>query len=239
MTVLVFGKTGQLASELMKLEEKTKHDLIFFDRQEVNLLNPNACSDLIIKLKPNAVINAAAWTGVDVAESNEHDASVINGESPGAMARACNKLSIPILHISSDYVFSGDGNIPWKSSDLAEPLGAYGRSKLLGEKLIHESGARYIILRTSWVFSSHGSNFVKTMFNLGKKREFIDVVCDQIGGPTSAKSIANTSIILVEALLNGDLGGIYHFSGAPNVSWEEFARTIMIKSGINLSLIHI
>lgn len=236
MTVLVFGKTGQLASELMKLEKKTKYDLVFFDRQEVNLLNPNACSDLIIKLKPNAVINAAAWTGVDVAEIHERDASLINGESPGAMARACNKLSIPILHISSDYVFSGDGNIPWKSSDLAEPLGAYGRSKLLGEKLVHESGARYIILRTSWVFSSHGSNFVKTMFNLGKKREFIDVVCDQIGGPTSAKSIANTSIILVEALLNGDLGGIYHFSGAPNVSWEEFARTIMIKSGINCKI---
>ena len=236
MSVLVFGNSGQVGREIVRLADDLKLTFIFLGRDEADLSYPDKCEELILAREPSAVINAAAWTSVDAAENAESEASVVNGEAPGAMARACAKLSIPFLHISSDYVFDGSGHYPWRPHDSVGPLGAYGRSKLLGEQLVQESGARAIILRTSWVFSAHGSNFVKTMLRLGGERSQLNVVGNQVGGPTSASSIARSVVTLIEALLKGGSGGIFHFSGTPDVSWAEFAGTIMDLAGLSCEI---
>ena len=239
MSILVFGSTGQVASELINLSDKKKLGYQFIGRKDADLENPEKCSDLILSIKPEAVINAAAWTAVDEAETSEHEVLVINGKAPGLMAKACKKMDIPFLHISSDYVFDGKGNSPWRHDDAVNPLSVYGKSKALGEKLVMEAKTNSIILRTSWVFSKYGSNFVKTILKLSKEREFLNVVSDQYGGPTSAKSIAETVSKLTDFLLNDGLGGIYHFSGAPDISWADFAKEIMIQAGINCKILPI
>ena len=236
MTILVFGHTGQVAQELVRLSNEVTFSFIFLGRNEVDLSHPDKCAEAIITHKPIAVINAAAWTDVDAAETHEPEALIINGEAPFAMSSACAKLSIPFLHISSDYVFDGSGDSPWRPHDSVGPLSAYGRSKLLGERLIQDSGARAIIMRTSWVFSAHGSNFVKTMLRLGIERDILNIVGDQLGGPTSARSIARTALELIKALLEGSAGGIFHYSGTPNVSWAQFAKAIMDQAGLSCDI---
>lgn len=233
MSVLVFGSSGQVARELATLAQEEDLPYVFIGREMVDLSLPGACEALIVAQKPSAVINAAAWTAVDDAETAEAEALVVNGEAPGAMARACAALNIPFVHISSDYVFDGSGHQPWRSDDPVRPLSAYGRSKLRGEQLVQQSGARAIILRTSWVFSPHGSNFVKTMVRLGSERNSINVVNDQIGGPTSARSIAAAVARLLQGLLLGGPSGIFHFSGYPDCSWAEFAGAIIECAGLS------
>lgn len=239
MSVLVFGYSGQVARELVRLATELELSFIFLGRQDVDLCYPENCEEVILARKPTAVINAAAWTAVDSAETAESEASVVNGEAPGAMARACAKLSIPFLHISTDYVFDGSGDSPWCPYDTLAPLGAYGRSKLLGERLVQKSGARSIVLRTSWVFSAHGSNFVKTILRLAGEQDQLNVVGDQVGGPTSALSIAKTAVTLIEAMLKGSKGGTFHFAGTPDVSWAEFASAIIGLSGLSCKIIPI
>lgn len=219
MKLLVFGKTGQVALELQRLAPEA----LYLGRAEADLMDPAACAARIAEYRPDAVINAAAWTAVDRAETEEASAMVVNGEAPGAMARACADLAIPFLHVSTDYVFDGSGERPWKPNDPVAPLGAYGRSKLAGEEAVRASGARHVILRTSWVFSAHGSNFVKTMLRLGQDRPTLRVVADQIGGPTPAADIAAALLIMTTALLRGAKGGTYHFAGTPWISWARFA----------------
>ncbi len=236
MSILVFGCSGQVAREIAQLADELILPFVFLGRQDADLSCPDKCGEVILTRKPTAVINAAAWTAVDAAETSEAEASVVNGEAPGAMARACAKLSIPFLHISSDYVFDGSGDSPWRPHDPVRPLSAYGRSKLLGEQLVRESGARAIIMRTSWVFSAHGSNFVKTMLRLGAERNLLNIVGDQVGGPTSARSIARSAVALIEALLEGGAGGTFHFSGFPDVSWAEFASAIMDLAGLSCEI---
>lgn len=230
MNVLVFGTTGQVATELAILAKNHNYNFIFVNRHEADLLYPEKCKNIIISHKPIAVINLAAWTDVDSAEDNKEKVFTVNGKSPGAMAEACLKLSIPLIHLSTDYVFDGSGNTPWQPYDALKPMSVYGESKMLGEKLINNSNARAIILRTSWVFSAYGKNFVKTMFDLGFKKNSLNVVGDQFGGPTSASSIAKTVLILFEYMVDGRLGGTYHFSGLPYISWADFAKSIMDKS---------
>lgn len=232
MTILVFGKTGQVARELSKLSIERNLPLHFLSREDANLTMPHRCKDIILSRQPIAVINAAAWTSVDQAEDHVDEVFKINATSPGAMAEACQILSIPFLHISSDYVFNGFGNIPWKTDDNPSPLNIYGRSKLLGEVLIKSRGENICILRTSWIFSSHGSNFVKTIQRLAKKGDALSIVCDQFGGPTSAKSIATAIIQIIYGMLADKKGGIFHFSGKPDVSWAEFAKKIIQFSGL-------
>lgn len=227
MSFLIFGSSGQVGRELAKLQNLISENLIFLNRLDANLYNPSDCRDIIIDHKPLAVINAAAWTGVDDAENSEEKVFIVNSQAPASMASACKALSIPFLHISSDYVFDGKGKIPWKPDDSPNPVNIYGKSKLLGEKLITAQNANFFILRTSWVFSEHGSNFVKTMLDLGKKNDSIQVVSDQFGGPTSAKSIASSILAIIDSMLAGSKGGIFHFTGSPDVSWAEFAKTIM------------
>ena len=187
MRLLVFGHTGQVASELRRLAP----DATFLGRSEADLTDPAACAARIADGAWDAVINAAAYTAVDKAEEDEATATRVNADAPAAMAQACAKVDIPFVHISTDYVFDGSGTAPWSPDDTPAPLGAYGRTKLAGERGITDAAGRHAILRTSWVFSAHGGNFVKTMLRLGTDRDALSIVADQVGGPTPADAIAD------------------------------------------------
>lgn len=226
MKLLVFGKTGQVAWELAR-RCPAGFDVQFLGRSEADLSDPESCAQTITEADVDAVINVAAWTAVDTAETAELEATVVNGEAPGAMARACAAKSIPFLHVSTDYVFSGSGSDVFTPDQPTAPLGAYGRSKLSGEEAIRASGARHLILRTSWVVSAHGANFVKTMLRLGGERDNLRVVSDQIGGPTPAAAIADALYRAASAMDAGHAGGTHHFAGTPDVSWADLSRAIM------------
>lgn len=235
MTVLVFGKTGQVAVELQLLP-----GVVALDRAEADLSDPAACAALIYAQQPNAVINAAAYTAVDRAESEEDLATCINGKAPEAMATACAELGIPFVFISTDYVFRGDGLAPWTPSCLTVPQNAYGRSKLRGEEAVQSIGGRYAILRTSWIFSAHGTNFVKTMLRLSEIHSTITVVSDQIGGPTPARAIAITCYEMAGRLMKDpSVAGTYHLSGFPYVSWAEFAEEVFTQAELRTTVAHI
>jgi len=225
--ILVFGRSGQVTTEIQTLA-----DILALGRAEVDLSDPAACSAAINAYRPRAVINAAAYTAVDRAEEEEELATVINGDAPTAMAQACAALNIPLVHISTDYVFSGNGTSAWAPADKRTPQNAYGRSKLAGEQGIRATGCTHAILRTSWVFSAHGSNFVKTMLRLSESHDKLSVVDDQIGGPTPARAIAAACLSIAQQLCDDpDKTGTYHFSGAPDVSWCTFARDIFAQAG--------
>ncbi len=229
MTILVFGKTGQVAHELGGYTEVT-----CLGRETADLGDPSACSAMIHRLAPQAVINAAAYTAVDRAEEEETLANIVNGLAPGAMAKACADLSIPLIHISTDYVFDGSGTRPWRPNDTARPLGSYGRSKLAGEQAVIAAGGVYGIVRTSWVFSASGTNFAKTMLRLGRERDQLAVVADQFGGPTPAHAIAEVCLAMSKHLIEDpSKTGLYHFSGAPDTNWAGFARNIFDQASIS------
>ena len=229
MTLLIFGRTGQVATELARIAPGA----VFLGRDQADLMDPAACAAAIRAHRPAAVINAAAWTAVDKAETEEAAATVVNGDAPGAMARECAALGVPLVHISTDYVFDGAGTLPFAPDHPTAPLGAYGRSKLAGEQAVRAAGGAHVILRTSWVFSAHGSNFLKTMLRLGHERETLTVVADQIGGPTPARAIAGACLTIANHLTSHPQdGGTHHFAGAPDVSWADFAREIMARAGL-------
>lgn len=225
--LLVFGRTGQVARELQQLAPA-----LALGRDAADLAQPGACAAAIKAHRPRAVINAAAYTDVDCAEEEEDLATAINGAAPAEMALVCAALNIPLVHISTDYVFSGTGHRPWAPGDLALPANAYGRSKWAGEEGIRANGCTHAILRTSWVFSAHGANFVKTMLRLSDTRDQISVVDDQIGGPTPARAIAAACLVIAGQLQEApEKTGTYHFSGAPDASWCSFARAIFCLTG--------
>ena len=228
--LLVFGRTGQVATELQRLVPEAQ----FLGRDQADLMDPSACAAAIRAARPAAVINAAAWTAVDRAETEEAAATVVNGAAPTAMAAACAELGSPFVQISTDYVFDGAGETAFAPDDPVAPLGAYGRSKLKGEEGVRAAGGVHAILRTSWVFSAHGNNFLKTMLRLGRERDSLTVVADQIGGPTPARAIAEACLsIAAQLLADAGKGGTCHFSGAPDVSWADFAREIMSQAGLS------
>lgn len=228
MTLLVFGETGQVARELARRAP----DADYLGRGRADLAMPQVCAAAILDRRPTAVINAAAWTAVDKAEAERDSAMVVNALAPGAMAGACAALGIPFVHISTDYVFDGSGEAPWRPDDPTGPLGVYGRTKLDGEAAVSKAGGTWAVLRTSWVFSAHGANFVKTMLRLSETRDTLTVVADQVGGPTPAGDIAAACLAMAETLkADPAASGIYHFSGAPDVSWADFAREIFRQAG--------
>ncbi|WP_322890895.1 MULTISPECIES: dTDP-4-dehydrorhamnose reductase [unclassified Yoonia] len=232
MRLLVVGKTGQVARELAR-HCPPDCSIRFLDRHQADLSDPAACKNAIMQADVDAVINAAAWTAVDDAETSEVLATVVNGVAPGEMAAACAQKDIPFLHISTDYVFDGSGTLPFAPDHPTAPLSAYGRSKLAGETAIRATGAHHLILRTSWVFSGHGRNFVTTMLRLGAERAELRVIADQIGGPTPASDIARALFVAARGMIAGQPGGTHHFSGAPDVSWATFARQIMADAGLH------
>lgn len=226
LSLLMFGATGQVATEIRRLAGP---DLAVeaLARDAADLTDPASCAARIAATGADAVINAAAYTAVDRAETEEALATRINAGAPAAMARACAARGLPFLHVSTDYVFDGARARPWTEDDAPAPLGAYGRSKLAGERAVAAAGGPHAILRTSWVFSAHGTNFVKTMLRLGAARDRLDVVDDQRGGPTAAADIAATLVALARGFCAGrGASGVFHYSGAPTVSWRGFAAEI-------------
>ncbi|MEL6584478.1 MAG: dTDP-4-dehydrorhamnose reductase [Pseudomonadota bacterium] len=235
MSVLVFGKTGQVATELQR-----QFDVQAVGRDAADLTNPGACAEVIASSDATAVINAAAYTAVDKAEKDEATAALVNGAAPTAMAAAAAQKGIPFVHISTDYVFDGTGDQPFATDAPTGPLGAYGRTKLVGEEGVRAAGGRFAILRTSWVFSAHGGNFVKTMLRLAETRDRLTIVADQVGGPTSAADIAAACDTIATQLASGQgAAGTYHLSGGPDVSWADFAREIFTQAGKSVEVVDI
>ncbi len=230
--LLVFGQTGQVARELARLVPGAR----FLGRDQADLSDPARCGDLIRQSRPQAVINAAAYTAVDRAESEPDLAMAVNGAAPGAMARAAAELGVPFVHVSTDYVFDGAGARPWQVTDPTGPLGVYGATKLAGEQAVAGAGGQWAVMRTSWVFSAHGANFVKTMLRLGAERDELRIVADQVGGPTPARDIAVGLLTMAQAMHDGATGGVYHFAGAPDASWADFAREIFAQAGLGCTV---
>ncbi|MFN3279284.1 MAG: dTDP-4-dehydrorhamnose reductase [Paracoccus hibiscisoli] len=228
--LLVFGRTGQVARELAALSPEAT----FLGRDRADLTDPAACAGAIREARPRAVINAAAYTAVDRAETDPDTARLVNADAPAAMARACAELGIPFLHISTDYVFDGSGDQPRAEDAATAPLGVYGATKLAGEQGVAAAGGNWGVMRTSWVFSAHGANFVKTMLRLGAERDRLTVVADQIGGPTPAADIGSAAMRMIRVMRDrpDTTGGIYHFAGAPDASWADFAREIMAQASL-------
>lgn len=223
MRIVVFGADGQVGREIAAAG--TAHDIVLLRRADADLAVPGAARAVIELTQPDAVINAAAWTAVDKAEAERDGAIRVNAAAVGEIASVCAAVGARLVHISTDYVFSGsDGVAPLSEMTATGPLNVYGLSKLEGEQLALASGAEAVILRTSWVYSVHGANFVKTMLRLAETRKEISVVDDQIGGPTPASAIAAACLEI--AGRKGGPTGLYHFQGAPPASWAEFARAI-------------
>lgn len=234
MRLVLIGKTGQVAREIQNLVSDSI-SLIALSRKELDLLNPDSSVTCLSKLKPDVIINAAAYTNVDLAEKEEDEANTINALSPTAIANYSASKGIPLIHLSTDYVFEGTGKDSWKPKDSLNPRSAYGRSKLKGELGILASKGNHIILRTSWIFSSYGNNFLKKIIELSKSNNEINVVSDQVGGPTPACEIAKACLNISQKIyLDPNKKGIYHFSGKPNVSWAGFAKEIIHQLGSNV-----
>lgn len=229
MRVLVFGKTGQVATELQRYGGVTA-----LGRAEADLNDPTACAAVISKMDADAIINAAAYTGVDAAETGIDEAFMVNAEAPDFMAEAAAERALPFVHISTDYVVDGTGTRAWREDDPTGPLGVYGASKLAGEQGVRAAGGTHAILRTSWVVLAYGGNFVKTMLRLGAERDALSIVADQIGGPTCARDIA-AALMDMAAQLRTDpsKSGIYHFAGTPDASWADFALEIFEQAKID------
>lgn len=228
MKLLVFGRSGQVARALARVHE----DAVFLGRDDVDLADAPACAALVARTDADAVVNAAAYTAVDRAETDEAVARAVNTRAPAAMARAAAARGLPFVHLSTDYVFPGDGSEPFAPDDETAPATAYGRTKRDGEFGVREGGGVHAVIRTSWVFSAHGANFVRTMLRLAQTRDVVRVVADQVGGPTPADAIARAIVRVASRLReDGSASGTYHFSGAPDVSWADFARAIFAEAG--------
>lgn len=228
MRLLVFGSSGQVARELRRLAPEAR----FLGRAEANLEDPDACAAAITGLRPDMVINAAAFTAVDLAEDASERTHRMNAEAPAAMAQAAAALGAGFIHLSSDYVFDGAGAAAYEPQAPTAPLNVYGASKAAGEGGVRAAGGPHVILRTSWVFSARPPNFVTTMLRLSQDRPDLLAVEDQIGGPTPARALAE-ALLQIAAQLYADPGkaGTYHFAGAPDVSWAGFAREILRQAG--------
>ena len=229
MKLLIIGKDGQLSTELAR-QAKARTDIEVVGQlgiDAVDLSRPESGAEAIAAVEADIIINATAFTAVDKAEELPELAAKINAEGPALMAEAAAAKGIPFLHVSTDYVFDGTGETPWQENDATGPLGVYGATKLDGEAGVQAARGPHAILRTSWVFSAHGSNFVKTMLRLSDSRDSLNVVADQIGGPTPASAIAQACLTIADHLAT-DIGksGTYHFSGAPDTSWHDFATEI-------------
>lgn len=222
--ILVFGRNGQVARELADLGQATGRAMTFAGRETLDLTNHAMIEGLIAQVAPSAVINAAAYTAVDRAESEPGAAFALNRDAPAAMAVACAARNLAFVHFSTDYVFDGTLDRPYVETDPTGPTGVYGASKLAGEQAVAATGGPAIVLRTSWVYGVHGANFVKTVLRLARDRDEVSVVTDQIGRPTWSRDCAEAAVLAVDALRDAPgLAGVYHLSGAGDASWADLA----------------
>jgi len=225
--ILVFGRNGQVAQELARLADTSGRAMSFAGRETLDLADHGAIEGLVASVAPAAVINAAAYTAVDRAETETEAAYALNRDAPAAMARACATRGLPFVHFSTDYVFDGALERPYVETDATGPTGVYGASKLAGEQAVGAVGGLAAVLRTSWVYSRHGANFVKTMLRLAADREELGVVADQLGRPTWARDCAEAALRTADALAGTPtLAGVYHLSGAGDATWADLASAV-------------
>lgn len=232
MKILLLGKNGQVGWELQR-SLAPLGELIALDRQTIDglcgdLANLSALRDSIDQVRPDVIVNAAAYNAVDKAESESELALRVNGQAIQVMAEEAVRLGAWLVHYSTDYVFDGKGQTPWQESDVPAPLNRYGESKLAGEMAIQASGCKHLIFRTSWVFAARGQNFAKTMLRLARERQELNVINDQVGAPTGAELIADvTALALQQALTRPELAGLYHLAAAGEISWHGYARHVL------------
>ena len=240
-SILIIGQHGQVSTYLQRAfyaDHDLDCEIVVAGRDQIDLSQPEKIKSALAAIKPSLIINPAAYTAVDLAEQESELAFLINALAVKQISEYCVDSNTPLIHFSTDYVFSGDANRPYTEQDPAAPNGVYGQSKLDGERAIIASGAPAIILRTSWVYSNHGKNFYKTMLMLAQSRDEISVVADQIGAPTYAGSIAYACKALAMTVLQGggikpEQRGVYHFSCEGETSWCEFAKAIFKENGLN------
>lgn len=228
---LITGANGQVGYCLTQ-QLQGKHEILAVDRDELDITDQSAVKQAVENFCPDVIINAAAHTAVDRAETEVELSEAINVKGPQYLAEAAKNVDAAILHISTDYVFDGQREGKYKETDATDPQGVYGKTKLEGEQAVAKANDKFIVLRTAWVFGEHGNNFVKTMLRLTKTRDTLGVVADQVGGPTYAGDIASALIQIAEKIINGETVeyGIYHFTGEPYVSWCDFAKAIFAEA---------
>lgn len=230
MKILLTGCAGQLGREL-KRSLACLGEVVACDRQRLDLAGADALRTAVRAMAPTAIVNAAAYTAVDQAEAEPDVADAINGLAPGILAEEAQRLGALLVHYSSDYVFDGSKATAYTENDSPAPLSAYGRSKLAGEQAIAASGARHLIFRTSWVYGLHGANFMKTMLRLGRERDELRVVGDQVGAPTWTRHLADvTALILARRDLPDLPNGLYHLAAAGETSWHGYAEAIFAEA---------
>lgn len=224
MKVLITGCYGQVGTELMNLAADYGFVAIGMDHDTLDITDKAAVKACLLAEKPSVVINAAAYTAVDKAENDQDTAFAVNATAVGYLAASCESVDIPLIHISTDYVFDGSKSDGYVEDDVVSPLGVYGTSKLAGEEEVKKKCNKHYIFRTSWVFSAHGNNFVKTMLRLGTEREVLGVVADQLGKPTSAREISRVIYEVIKS--NKHVWGTYHLAQPKTTSWAVFAKII-------------
>ncbi|SEN44271.1 dTDP-4-dehydrorhamnose reductase [Halomonas caseinilytica] len=226
MKLLLLGSSGQVGFELER-RLTVLGDVVAPKRSELDLADLRAVSAYINELQPALIVNAAAYTAVDKAEEEPELAHSLNAALPGQLARHACELDIPLVHFSSDYVYPGDGQAAWRENSTTGPASVYGTSKLAGDQAIQASGCRHLIMRTSWVYSARGHNFMKTMLRLARERSALKIVNDQIGAPTPARLIADVTLMALHGLLKGRVeSGLYHLAPRGETSWHGFASEI-------------
>jgi dTDP-4-dehydrorhamnose reductase len=231
--IMITGAYGQVGFCLTQQAKANGWDVLAIDRDKLDITDPQAVNALVKEYQPDVIINAAAHTAVDKAETEIAASYAINRDGPKYLAEAAVSVDAAILHISTDYVFSGDKDGIYSEADLVAPQGVYGASKLAGEEAVSTANPKHIILRTAWVFGEHGNNFVKTMLRLGSQRDQLGIVADQFGGPTYASDIAAALLTMAEKAVAAPATvswGIYHFAGEPHVNWHQFALAIFDKA---------
>lgn len=243
MKIIVTGANGQLAHAINDFTTKSADEYLFMDRDSLDITNESAVRCVIDSIRPNIVVNCAAYTKVDMAEDEPELAFAVNCKGAGNIANACAGIGALLIHISTDYVFGGTGNTPYIESSAVDPLGVYGESKYEGELAVEASGCDYIIIRTSWLYSVYGNNFLKTMLNLMCTRDEVKVVFDQVGTPTNAHDLAGMIVTMIStekyrelSYRNGRIGEIFHYSNEGVCSWFDFATEIRSSAGLECAV---
>lgn len=230
MKVLVLGCKGQLGRCLNDQLTNTEYEVTYTSRDQIDIADFEESRIKITHLAPDVVINASAYTAVDDAEENKHAADLINHLAVANIANTCNELGCWLIHVSTDYVFDGSASRPYREFDITNPQSVYGETKLNGEYSIQASECKHIIVRTAWVFSEYGNNFMKTILRLGADRDELRIVGDQVGCPTYAQDVAKAIVCMLDFLTDEDIVGVYHFSGDKQCSWYNFGLEIFRKA---------
>jgi dTDP-4-dehydrorhamnose reductase len=237
MNILITGANGQLGNEIRLLSKESRKDSYFFtDIAELDITKVPEIEAFVKENKINIIINCAAYTNVDKAEDDAELADLINNKAVENLAIVAKEYGCTLIHISTDYVFSGKGNLPYKEEQTTAPLGVYGKTKLAGEEAILRIGCKCLIIRTAWLYSEFGNNFVKTMIRLTTEKDFLKVVFDQVGSPTYARDLAGLIFSIIEKRQYEECQGIYHFSNEGVCSWYDFAKEISLMAGTDCNI---